>query len=146
MRWSALRPLRAWPSGMPSRLSLAAAGLLLLALVLAAADREAWRLALPLVVAPVLEETVFRAGLQEALLRHWHRRPGLANALTAITFGLAHALTRADAYAFAVVLPALLIGAAYLRTGKLRHCIALHAGMNAFWLFWGTASAALFGP
>jgi membrane protease YdiL (CAAX protease family) len=98
-----------------------------------------------LVLAPLLEETVFRAGLQEALLRHWRRRPCLANAMSAAAFGLAHAAVRADAAALAAALPALLIGAVYQRTGRLRYCIVLHAAMNAAWLGWSMTGASLLG-
>ena len=49
-----------------------------------------------LVVAPLLEEAVFRAGLQDFLLRR--TRPAWrANLLTALAFGLAHAALRGDA-------------------------------------------------
>jgi membrane protease YdiL (CAAX protease family) len=134
MRWGVLRaaaggaPARSW------RLPLAAVAMLVL--VLAAAGHGFQRLLMLLVLAPLLEETVFRAGLQEALLRRWHRTPLLANAVTAAAFGLAHALARADAAAFAVALPALLIGAVYGRNGRLRQCVVLHAAMNAAWLGW----------
>ena len=98
-----------------------------------------------LLVAPLLEEPVFRAGLQEALLRRWHWRPYLANGFTAAAFGLAHAALRADATAFAAALPALMIGVVYQRTGRLRLCVVLHAVMNAAWLAWSLAGAALPG-
>jgi membrane protease YdiL (CAAX protease family) len=86
-----------------------------------------------LLVAPLAEEAVFRAGLQELLLRRW-QAPLAANLWTALIFGLAHALVRADASAFAVAVPALLIGWVYGRTRRLRDCVALHAAMNALWL------------
>jgi membrane protease YdiL (CAAX protease family) len=91
-------------------------------------------IAVLLVVAPVLEEAVFRAGLQEALLRRPALAPWLANGLTALVFGLAHALLRGSAGALAVALPALLIGVVYARWRRLRWCVALHALMNAMWL------------
>lgn len=122
-------------------LPLLGAGLLvaaLAALALLAAGQDAWRLLVLLVLAPLLEETVFRAGLQEALLRRWRQMPLLANLFTAAAFGLAHALARADAAAFAVALPALLVGAVYGRRGRLRECVVLHAVMNAAWLVWST--------
>lgn len=128
-------------SGMPYLVPLAAAAVLLSALALAAAGHGWLRLAMLLVLAPLLEETVFRAGVQEALLRRWHSRPHLANAVTAVAFGLAHAAVRADPAAVAAALPALLIGAVYQRTGRLRHCVVLHAAMNAAWL----TGAALLG-
>ena len=98
-----------------------------------------------LVLAPLIEEAVFRAGLQEALLRRWNA-PLWANVFTALAFGLAHAAVRGDAAGFAVAVPALLIGAVYGRWRQLRLCVALHAAMNALWLMWGLIGpAAQFG-
>ena len=98
-----------------------------------------------LVLAPLIEEAVFRAGLQEALLRRWNA-PLWANVFTALAFGLAHAAVRGDAAGFAVAVPALLIGAVYGRWRQLRLCVALHAAMNALWLTWGLIGpAAQFG-
>lgn len=116
-----------------------AAGVLLaaaawLASPLAATGQDAQRIAVLLLLAPVLEETVFRAGVQEFLQRRWPLHSWLPIGVTALAFGAAHALARADSVAFAVALPALLIGAVYRRTGRLRHCILLHAAMNAAWL------------
>ena len=91
---------------------------------------RAWVL---LVLAPLAEELVFRAGLQEGLLRRL-RPPWVANALTALVFALAHALVRGEAAAFAVVLPALLIGIVYQRWRRVWPCVLLHAAMNAIWL------------
>lgn len=145
MRSGVLRGPANGVAGRPWRLALAGAGLLLCALLLATMGHDWQRLAMVLVLAPLLEETVFRAGLQEALLRHWSRTPWLANAASAAAFGLAHALVRADAAAFAVALPALLIGAVYQRTGRLRQCVVLHAAMNAAWLGWSMTAAGFPG-
>ena len=86
-----------------------------------------------LLAAPVLEEAVFRAGLHEALLRHG-AAAWATNVLTAGAFGFAHVALRADAAAWVVVVPALVIGAVYIRWRRLRWCVALHAAMNAVWL------------
>lgn len=102
-----------------------------------AAGHDPLQLALLLIVAPLIEEAVFRAGVQEALLRQ--RSKGLtANLLTALAFGLVHALVRGDLTALAVAVPALLIGAAYNRWRQLRLCVALHAAMNAVWIVFAT--------
>lgn len=85
-------------------------------------------------VAPVLEETVFRAGLQETLLRRG--AAGVWSVLfTAAAFAAAHALWRPGPWAWATGGPALLLGWVYLRTRRLWPCIALHALFNALW--WG---------
>lgn len=89
-----------------------------------------------LLAAPILEELVFRAGLQEALLRRgaW---PALAvNALTALAFAAAHAARQPAAAAALTLLPALLIGALYQHQRRVLPCIALHALFNAVWLLW----------
>jgi hypothetical protein len=98
------------------------------------------RVCVLLLLTPLVEEAVFRAGLQEALLLRWNA-PRLANLATALVFGLAHVVARGDPGAFVVVLPALLLGAVYGRWRRLRWCVALHAAMNGVWL-----AAALAGP
>lgn len=85
------------------------------------------------VLAPLLEEAAFRAGLHEWLLRRG-TRSWTANILTALVFGGVHALWRADPLAWATALPALLIGRVYERTRQVRWCVALHAAMNGLWL------------
>lgn len=123
-------------------LPFAAAVLLVSASALEAAGPDLRRLAVLLALAPLLEETVFRAGLQEALQRRWPGRPWLAIGMCALGFGVAHAIARGNAAAFAVALPALPIGLVYARTGRLRHCIALHAAMNAIWLGYAAIASA----
>jgi membrane protease YdiL (CAAX protease family) len=92
--------------------------------------QHAWVL---LVLAPLLEESFFRAGVQEHLAR-FVSSPGLAVVLTALLFAASHALAGSDPRRFAVVLPALIIGAVYARTGRVRDCVLLHTGLNAVWL------------
>ena len=121
-------------------LALAATGALAVALLAAAAVPGAsWQRLLVLVaVAPVLEETVFRAGVQEALLR-WMRSSLAANVSTAALFAAAHVVARADLQAAWVALPAVAIGALYASGRRLGPCIAMHAAMNAAWLVWRAA-------
>lgn len=93
-----------------------------------------WPLVVALFIAPLLEETVFRAGVHDALL-HDGAAPWLANLLTALAFSAAHMLLLgASAQTALVCLPALLIGAAYNRWRRLRICIGLHMAMNALWI------------
>ena len=118
--------------------SAAATALAALALAGGAAFATAaatpWPLVVALIIAPVLEEMVFRAGLHDGLL-HDGAAPWLANLLTALAFAVAHMLLLgASAQTALVVLPALLIGAAYNHWRRLRVCIALHMSMNALWL------------
>ena len=94
----------------------------------------AWRALVLLLIAPVAEELVFRAGLHDVLLRI-SVAPWSANLLTALAFGAAHMLLLGVNPQTAFVwLPALLIGAAYNRWRRLSICIALHMAMNALWI------------
>ena len=94
-----------------------------------------WALLLLLVIAPVLEEIVWRAGLQEALLTRTRWPAASINLGVAASFALAHALRAPDSvWAWLTLLPAWVIGRAYQRWRRLGPCIALHAAMNALWL------------
>jgi hypothetical protein len=93
----------------------------------------------PLLGAPFVEEIVFRCGLQSWLIERLGadrcpRRAALANAATALAFAAAHLAVRPGVLAAATLLPALLLGAVYQRTRRVRHCVALHAAFNALWL------------
>lgn len=85
-----------------------------------------------LVLAPLLEETVWRAGLHEALLRRGVR-PGAAVVAVALAFAGTHLLWWGSALALAVAVPALLIGVAYQHTRRVRVCVLLHAALNVAW-------------
>ena len=94
----------------------------------------AWRALVILLVAPVAEEVVFRAGLHKGLL-NGGISPWLANLVTALSFSAAHMLLLGINPQTALVgLPALLIGTAYNRWRRLRICIALHMAMNGLWI------------
>jgi membrane protease YdiL (CAAX protease family) len=87
-----------------------------------------------LVLAPLLEEWVVRAGLQEWLIRH--ARPGrlpawlVPVAVSSAVFGLLHAGAGAAA-ALRVSGPGLLMGVAYQYRRDWRWCALLHGGLNA---------------
>lgn len=95
----------------------------------------AWTL---LVFAPVVEEIVFRLGLQEALLRHLQRHGSAgnfaANAMTAVAFAAAHAAFSPGSLACLTALPALATGRLYQQQRRVVPCIGLHALFNALWL------------
>ena len=104
------------------------------AIVLAAAASTPPAQALGLLLAaPLLEEIVFRAGLQEALLRRTDSAL-MANVVTALAFAAAHGAVHADAQAALTAVPALAIGLLYQRRRRLAPCLALHALFNAAWL------------
>lgn len=117
----------------PWLLGSALAGAAWSGIAAAAGGDAAQRVWVLLVLAPLLEEAVFRAGAQECLLRRgapaW-----VANVGTAVAFGLAHAALRGEWAGFAVAAPALLLGWVYSRSRRLLPCITLHALMNAVWL------------
>jgi membrane protease YdiL (CAAX protease family) len=97
---------------------------------------EPSRIAIMLLAAPILEEAIFRAGLQEWLLRR--RVPaGWANVATAATFAAAHCVARGvELLSLAAFVPALALGWVYGRHRSLRLCIALHMVMNIAWVEW----------
>jgi membrane protease YdiL (CAAX protease family) len=92
-----------------------------------------WRVITLLLIAPLLEEAVFRAGLQEQLMR-WRLRPWLCVLWTAVAFAIAHMLVRQQWEAAMLVAPGMLLGVVYHYTRSVLGCAALHAGMNALWL------------
>jgi membrane protease YdiL (CAAX protease family) len=108
-----------------------------------------WVIALALcavVMAPIVEEIVFRGFIQTGLTRAWGR-PWWAIALTSIIFTAIHAgVVPGESFAF--VAPTLLalslaMGFAYERTGSLIVPIAIHITFNAFnfaLALWGPAS------
>lgn len=97
-----------------------------------------------LLVGPVLEEYVLRAGLQAALSHVLaKRRPLIGSALTiiacALVFALLHLQHGASA-ALALSAPAVAIGVLYQMTGSWRACACLHIGFN--WLAWFACSGS----
>jgi membrane protease YdiL (CAAX protease family) len=94
--------------------------------------RWAWAVA----VAPLVEETALRAGLHAWLLERAGPAgrglpPGAANLAVACAFAAAHAGVSSGAVLAAYLLPALWIGLAWERTGRLWPCVAIHASANA---------------
>jgi membrane protease YdiL (CAAX protease family) len=91
--------------------------------------------------APVLEELVFRAGVQAGLrqrLASWGTAAApVAILISSLLFAACHALrqpTAAALVAAGTLLPSLACGWLYERTARLGPCIALHAACNALWL------------
>jgi membrane protease YdiL (CAAX protease family) len=86
-----------------------------------------------LFVAPITEEVIFRAGLQETLLQR-RLPPWAVIGVCALAFALAHVLLRGAGWtSWAVLLPALLLGYVYNRHRQLRWCVVGHALMNTLW-------------
>ncbi|MEE9319765.1 MAG: JDVT-CTERM system glutamic-type intramembrane protease [Granulosicoccus sp.] len=91
---------------------------------------------------PVLEEFVFRGGLQPALLARpvFRKRVGpvsLANVLTSIAFAAAHLLRQPPLWAALVLLPSLVFGWSRERYDSIVPPTLLHMFYNAgfIWLF-----------
>lgn len=94
-----------------------------------------------LLLAPLLEETVFRRGVHAWALRRggksvprWWAWPSRVNVLVALLFAAAHLLRLPPLLALAVVLPALVVGQVYEMTGRLWPCVLSHAVFNLCWL------------
>lgn len=83
--------------------------------------------------APVVEEVIFRLGLQQELLARL-KSPTLANVLTALVFALAHGLSQGTWQSLLKLLPALAIGSVFQQSRRVAPCIALHSAFNAIWL------------
>jgi membrane protease YdiL (CAAX protease family) len=80
-----------------------------------------------LLLSPVLEECVFRAGLQEWLMRR--RTPSVL--LSSIAFALLH-LGSGWPQALAVAPPGVALALLYRRTRSWCWCALAHGAMNAF--------------
>ncbi len=105
-------------------------------------------LVLALLAYPILEEIVFRRGVQSGLRTcaescgacppQWPAT--LSVTATALAFGALHAAARGPLVGATVIVPALAIGALYERHRSLALCIVVHAGWNAAYLggaWWG---------
>ena len=94
------------------------------------------------IVYPLLEEIVFRGGLQGALLsrrefaRRWNGLT-LANVLTSLLFAAAHLLNQSLLWASLILVPSLVFGWARDRYARITPSVILHMVYNAgfVWLF-----------
>jgi membrane protease YdiL (CAAX protease family) len=95
-----------------------------------------WRLLLWLVLLyPVLEEMVFRGGLQTLLLRTQKGQMArydisLANLMTSLLFALVHLLNHSPLWAVAIFVPSLLFGWFRERYNSVIPSMILHSGYN----------------
>ena len=123
------------------------AGLWGVGLPLAAGLPSARTLLFAVLVYPLLEEIVFRGGLQGALLgvpalsRRRLRLSG-ANLLASVAFALSHLWSQPPLWAAAVFVPSLAFGHLYERHRRVAPAFALHAFYNAgFYLLFVGARA-----
>jgi membrane protease YdiL (CAAX protease family) len=99
----------------------------------AGGDESAQRLLVLLLAAPLIEEAVFRAGVQEFLIRA-RLRASVCVGATASAFAAVHVVARHELTAIVILVPGILLGLLYQRTRSVWACAALHAVMNAAWL------------
>jgi membrane protease YdiL (CAAX protease family) len=104
--------------------------------------REPLGFAIPALIYPILEEIVFRGGLQTVLLRYSRgsKRWGgftVANIITSAVFSALHLLSHAPLWSAAAFLPSVVFGYFRDRHSSLISPMALHVFYNAgyFWLF-----------
>jgi hypothetical protein len=100
------------------------------------------RFLLPALVYPLLEEIVFRGGMQPLLLRQpfFSRRwsgLSIANLVTSLAFAGLHLVAHTPLWAAAVFVPSLVFGYFRDRHDSVTSPIVLHVFYNAgyFWLF-----------
>ena len=91
---------------------------------LISSDTLFWRVLVIVVLAPAIEEFLFRRQLIDRMRAYGEKR---AVILSALMFGLFHGNFSQMFYAF---LLGLVLGYVYLRTGRLRYTIALHMIIN----------------
>ena len=100
-----------------------------------------WGLVIPALVYPVLEEIVFRGGLQTAFHKVFQSPPlgpvSLANLGTSIVFTVVHFVYHAPLWAVSIFIPSLIFGYLKDRYHSLRSPIAVHIFYNLgyYWLF-----------
>lgn len=93
-------------------------------------------LLMAVLVYPVLEEFVFRGGIQHWLRRYHHFKNEsingvtYANLATSSLFALTHVFSHGDWWYLSVFLPSLLLGAIYDQQQKISHCIVVHGFFN----------------
>jgi uncharacterized protein len=82
---------------------------------------------------PIVEELVFRAGLQKILMHQ--KWPGLtANGIVSLIFSLAHYALSGNPVMLAVFVPSLLLGWIYQKTDSLVWVVGLHSFFNSAFL------------
>jgi uncharacterized protein len=90
------------------------------------------QLVLLLLISPVFEEYVVRAGIQEGLTdKRWVASHKIL--LCALIFAAMH-VPRSWTLALAVLPVAALLGYIYEKSGSWRVCALAHAAMNGFWI------------
>lgn len=84
---------------------------------------------------PVVEELVFRAGLQKWLTYRWASAKW-ANCVVSCLFGLTHYALSGHLLAWLVVIPSLALGWVYSKTNSIALAIGLHIFFNFAFIGW----------
>jgi membrane protease YdiL (CAAX protease family) len=82
---------------------------------------------------PVVEELVFRAGLQAILMRKIDSS-NMANCIASALFALTHFAVSGNVATLAVFVPSIALGMAYQRTNSVLLTIGLHILFNLIYL------------
>ena len=121
--------------------SLCLGGVTCAAIAIVLVSPNPWPVAVLLLFAPLAEESAFRAGMQEWMLRRGIHQ-WTASLATAVAFCALHCSSRGiSLLSVAVIFPGLFVGWVYARHRCLRLCVALHMLMNILWL--GSSQLAL---
>jgi membrane protease YdiL (CAAX protease family) len=84
---------------------------------------------------PVVEEIVFRAGLQRRLMGYFHKH-WMANGITSVAFSLLHYVLLPNLGSLMVFLPSIALGAIYQYTGKVAWAMVLHSALNLLFVLY----------
>jgi membrane protease YdiL (CAAX protease family) len=84
---------------------------------------------------PIVEEMVFRAGLQRRLMGYFHNY-WVANGATSVAFSLMHYVLSPHVGSLLVFVPSLVLGWLYQNTGKVAWNIGLHSIFNMLFIFY----------
>jgi membrane protease YdiL (CAAX protease family) len=84
---------------------------------------------------PVVEELVFRAGLQK-WLSHRLSSPLVANFIVSFVFGLMHYALNGQLATWLVIVPSLALGWVYCKTNSITFVVGLHASFNLAFVAW----------
>jgi membrane protease YdiL (CAAX protease family) len=82
---------------------------------------------------PIVEEIVFRAGLQRRLMGSFPNS-WVPNGIASVAFALMHYLFSGSLASLAVFAPSLALGWLYQRSDRLTWTVALHIGFNLIFL------------
>jgi membrane protease YdiL (CAAX protease family) len=82
---------------------------------------------------PIVEEIVFRAGLQRRLMGYFHNH-WTANGIASVAFSLMHFVLSPNVGSLMVFAPSVILGWVYQYTGKVAWSIGLHSAFNLLFI------------